>query len=346
MTTVSQSSDEFSVNHLYLACTPLQIVNATEARDRFHQDEQNVLVVAHSPRTRSKRRAEFAEMADSLIDDGWSRVFNLKLSKLTQVLFPLVARPIQKCVTPCHTIYTGGFQTQLRHLINTISHEELVVIDGGAGCTYSALRQKAQASRKLYRFVPGMRVQFPSLEDARFFTSYDLDIEPERVLTNDYRVLREKLRSEVPIRDEIVFISQPLERDLGIHIDTAAVIQHAMQYHKVDRCRHILHPREKRVTADSEHLSYLVELFAMKEGYLPKAFVTYMSSAARSIQLIYETPVTCYDIMPVLPAETPKALVHELTDVYRDFKESGLEILDLPQSCGASSSGDLTKRAA
>lgn len=334
------------MKYLYLACTPLQILNATEARDRFHGDDENFLVVTQSPRTQTKRRLEFNQMLESLIDDRWSNVWNLKLGRITQLFFSITGRSIQNAVGNCDAIYTGGFQTQLRHLINTVPHEKLVVLDGGAGCSSSALSRQEENPTKLYRLIPGMRVDFPSLDDASFFTSYDLDVDPERIIHNDYRMLQQRVRDGVPIRNEIVFISQPLERDLGVRINTDRLLQHAMQLYGVNSYRNILHPRMPRTDVRSEHLPYLIELFAMREGYLPKAFVTYMSSAARNIQLLYDCPVTCYDILPLLPESTPGLLRKELVEVYNDFDSSGMRVIPVPADCVPGYRPDVLRRAA
>ncbi|XZE55291.1 hypothetical protein SH139x_001294 [Planctomycetaceae bacterium SH139] len=321
------------MKNLYLACTPLQILNATEARDRFHSGEQNYLVFVQSPRKSAALNHELRRLTDSLIDDCWEKVWNLHATKLDQILFPWLSKKINKEVSPCSLLYAGGFQTQLRHLINVVNHEELIITDGGAGCSESALQQKTHSKKLIYRFLPGMRAEFPCLRNARFFTSYNLQLEANRRIQNDYRMLRQRIKKQYPIRNELVFISQPLEKDLGIRVETERLIEHAKRLHGVERCRHILHPRENQGTANSERLRCLVELFALHEGYLPKAFATYMSSAARSLQLIYGVPITCFDVVPLLPSGTPKNLVREITQVYDDLHDSGLNVLPIPADC-------------
>ncbi|MFM8479316.1 MAG: hypothetical protein ACKOEO_26300, partial [Planctomycetaceae bacterium] len=58
--------------------------------------------------------------------------------------------------------------------------------------------------------------------------------------------------------------------------------------------------------------------------------VTWMSSAARSLPLIYGQPVTCINILPALPPETSAACRAELEGTYRDFEAAGAVILPLP----------------
>lgn len=320
-------------SNLFLACTPLQIINAIEARDRFHAHDRNFLVMVHSPRRQSKHRDHLFQLTDSLIDDAWEHVWNLKLTKLSQLFFPLAARGMRTRIGQCDCVYTGGFQTQQCHLINTIPHQSLIIIDGGAS-THSVpqLLRNGGKRRRFYSLIPGMRPHLPPGVQPRYFTSYDLDVPKEQVILNDYQILRNRLQSTLPQRDEIVFISQPLERDLNVHVNTRAVIDAAMTYHGVSRFRYLLHPREKHTPEGSERLPCLVELFGLNEGYLPKAFVTYMSSAARSLQMIYGLPVTCYDMTPGLPDSTSEQTKRELAVVYDDFRRSGITVLDLPAS--------------
>lgn len=124
--------------NLYLACTPLQILNAAEARDRFHPDDDNFLVVFHSPRS-SKKQARLAELADDAIDHHWTRTWNLRLTRISQLLFPFTARKLRQQIGHCQSLWTGGFQTQQRHLLHSIPHNQLIVFDGGAGVLQSAV---------------------------------------------------------------------------------------------------------------------------------------------------------------------------------------------------------------
>ena len=320
-------------SNLFLASTPLQIINAMEARDRFHAGERNYLVMVHSPRIRSRHRAHFFSMTDSLIDNAWSRVWNMKLTRISQLFFAVTARQIRSEIGSCECVYTGGFQTQQCHLINTVKHQRLIMLDGGA-CIHSVpdmLRRGSQRKR-LRAFMTGMRSHLRPNTQASYFTSYDLAVDPQKIIRNDYRIMRERMQKSLPQRDEIVFISQPLERDLHVYINTQAVIQSAMSYHNVSAFRYILHPREKLEPFGSERLPHLIELFGLMQGYLPRAFVTYMSSAARSLQLIYGVPVTCYNMMPCLPASSHPETLDELQKVYDDFRRSGITVLDVPRS--------------
>jgi hypothetical protein len=319
--------------NLFLACTPLQILNCAEARDRFHAGENNYLIMFHSPRAASARQAHLHRLADATMDAGWTRTWNLRLTRLTQLFFPLLAAKLRRTIGPCQTLYTGGFQTQQRHMIHTVPHQQLVVVDGGAGVLQSAIntwRQQGSRGRGLRQLIPGLKTSLPDLDKARFFSSYLLDVEPDRVLFNDYRSLRNRVINGLPVRDEIVFLSQPLERDLGVTIDAEASLQAALQYHGVTRYRWILHPRETSGPPGAEKLPYLAEFFGLQEGYLPKAFVTWMSSAARTLPLIYGRPVTCIDMQPALPVTASAATREELSLTYADFAAAGAVILPLP----------------
>ena len=323
--------------NLFLACTPLQILNATEARDRFHAGENNYLMMFHSPRAASARLAHLHRLADATMDAGWTRTWNLRLTRISQLVFPFLAARLRRTIGPCQTLYTGGFQTQQRHMIHVVPHQHLVVVDGGAGVLQSAIntwREQGSRGRGFRQLIPGLKTSLPNLDKACFFSSYRLDIDPSRVFVNDYRSLRRSVTGNLPIRDEIVFLSQPLERDLGVNVDAEAALRMAMEFHGVSRYRWILHPRETSGPAGAEKLPYLAEFFGLQEGYLPRAFVTWMSSAARTLPLIYGRPVTCIDMQPGLPASTSAATREELALTYADFAASGAVILPLPgMSC-------------
>jgi len=321
--------------NLFLACTPLQILNASEARDRFHPGERNYLIMFHSPRSASARQKHLHQLAGVTTDSGWTQAWNLQLTRLSQLFFPLQAASLRRTIGPCRRLYSGGFQTQQRHMMHVMPHDELVIMDGGAGVLQSAINAwraggAGSRARGLRRLIPGLKSSMPDLSSARFFTSYSLDVPSESVIFNDYRSLRSSVTGRLPIRDEIVFLSQPLERDLGVRVDVQAALRAAMEYHGVSRYRWILHPRETTGPAGAEKLPYLVEFFGLQEGYLPRAFVTWMSSAVRSLPLIYGQPVTCIDILPALPPETSAGVRAELEGTYRDFAAAGAVILPLP----------------
>jgi hypothetical protein len=322
--------------NLFLACTPLQILNATEARDRFHAGERNYLIMFHSPRSASARQRHLHALADTTTDGGWTCAWNLQLTRWAQLCFPLRAAAFRRTIGHCQRLYSGGFQTQQRHMMHVMPHTELVIMDGGAGVLQSAINAwrtggAGSRGRGLRWLIPGLKNSLPDLSRARFFTSYSLDVPAEAVIFNDYRGLRSTVTGRLPIRDEIVFLSQPLARDLGVHVDAEASLRAAMEYHGVSRYRWILHPRETSGPAGAEKLPYLAEFFGLQEGYLPRAFVTWMSSAARSLPLIYGQPVTCIDILPALPADASVACREELEGTYRDFAAAGAVILPLPR---------------
>jgi hypothetical protein len=320
--------------NLFLACTPLQVLNAAEARDRFHADDDNFLVVFHSPRS-AKKQTRLAELADDAIDSRWTRTWNLKLTRLSQLLFPFTASRLRQQIGLCQCLYTGGFQTQQRHLLHSIPHQQLIVFDGGAGVLQTAVnswRTQGTRQRRLKQLIPGQNTSLPDLSKARFFTSYALDMPAESIIPNDYRIFRTQVSGKLPVRDEVVFFSQPLQRDLGLNIDIDATIAAVLQHHKASRCRWILHPRETEGPAGAEKLPFLAEFFGLREGYLPIAFATWMSSVARSLPAIYGRPVTCFDIRPLLPNTTNADYLRELDATYADFSNAGAVILPQPHT--------------
>ncbi len=283
--------------NLFVAVTPAHVLNATEARDRFHQGEENVLIVLRSPlrRRQASRQQSYLSMLAEMVDDEWSTVWMPPTSKRHHLFFPALAAGFIRQHSRVGTIYTASFQSNQMHLINSVQHDRIVLIDDGNGIheLIDAYQWKQRQVKLRHRLLC-KNTRWPS-GTLHVFSCFDVDENCCQLTRNDYRCLRKKIPADLPVRDdEIVFASQPLNATFPhVKIKTESLLTHLKQSFSVDRCRYLAHPREATAVTGWESLTYSIELFPLREGYLPAAFVTYYSSCARTLRILYDVPVIC-----------------------------------------------------
>ena len=320
---------------LYVVSTPLQLLNAIEARDRFNSEGENVLAVVRTALRGAQqgRQCQYIKILEGLVDSDWSGVWFPKMSRTRQALFSLVASSFVRRNRRCDTIYTGNFQSQQNHLINSISHGNLVLLDDGVGvhAAASLLRHESGRRRIVHRIL-GKRGELPAHRVLDCFTCFDVkEGRVRRVVKNDYRMMRAKGKRRLPVRhEEAVFISQPLHHHFGVQVKHELLRNYITQTLGLRRLRYFAHPRESASPPWAESPEYPVELFGWREGYLPGAFVTYFSSAARTLALLYETPVYCLEF----PATVwqPASVGARLEIIYREYRDAGAIVVRAPSS--------------
>ncbi len=313
--------------NLFIASTPLQLLNATEARDRFHPGQGNKLAVIRTPLRRGSPTNAYRQVLRGLVDDGWSDVWFPELSKIGQLGFSQVSRRFIGANSRVSSVYTGSFQSPQNHLINSIKHDQLTLLDDGCGIHTLLERYPHKNRQKRWSDLLLRRCgSWPNDPDLRLFTCFNVNWPAAQTVRNDYRILRNKLKSSIAVRpDELVFISQPIESALGVKVDYQAVVEQMKAETGAKTVRWIKHPREPDSENFGEDLGYPIELFGLREKYVPGAFATFCSSAIRTLGLLYDTAAYCIEISDQMI--TKKTGLCEMSKIYEDYRKSGVQLM-------------------
>ncbi|MEX1027527.1 MAG: hypothetical protein WD049_05905 [Candidatus Paceibacterota bacterium] len=317
-------------SNLFVASTPLQLLNATEARNRFHSGQCNRLAVVRAPLRRGSPSASYHEILRSLIDDQWSDVWYPDITKLRQLAFSLTARSFIRSLRQVDALYVGSFQSPQCHLINSIAHNQLFLFDDGCSIHNVLQRLTESPGKQTWRHRVTLRKgAWPGEESVQAFTCFDVAWPKTRLIENDYRCLKDNLRRDTEVRtNEIVFIAQPISSELGLEVDYNQIINYLLNHTGCSKCRIINHPKDRNPPSGGEVLSYPIELFGMQEGYLPNFFATFFSTAVRTLKIIYDRPAICLEIDP---KRVPHPLPYDLSCFYEDYRNSGFSIISHPQ---------------
>jgi hypothetical protein len=322
---MAESLEQQSRN-LFIVGTPLQLLNATEARDRFHSRQCNTLAVVRTPLRRGAPMAGYLSILEDLIDDRWTDVWFPKLSKIRQAAFSLVAKPFIRQSGRFDIIYTGSFQSAQNHLINSLGHTQLALLDDGCSIHHVLERYLCKSrKRRLRDCFLRRRGTWPDDPYLRVFTCFHVQWPSEWVVRNDYRMLRRRTQGTTELHlDELVFISQPIQHELGIKIDHDELRNRLMEEAGVSRIRWINHPKEPDPPVFGEYLPYPIELFGIREKYLPAAFATFFSSAIRTLSLLYRRKSYCVEIPDHLVTNDTD---YALSQFYEDYRQDGVQLL-------------------
>jgi len=314
------------VRNLFIVSTPLQMLSAVEARERFHQNESCYLAVVRSPLRSGVSAKRFHQTLGNLIDNDWTEIWYPKIEKRQQVLFRLLSSSFIRRIGKVDTIYTATFQTIQSHLINSIPHRSLVLIDDGLG-VHSVLKQYRQTARRrsFRHLLLGVQSQIPTTKQFSVFSSFDVDWPNEQTIRNDFRNLRARTAENIPVKsDEVVLITEPTQRAFGITLDYDRLIKNLKSSIGFTSARLIRHPNDQIPPEGSQSLNGPLELFALTEGYLPGQFLGFMSSAMTTLRLIYDCRVSCLELRRT---DLKRSRPDPPQDYYPEFKRHGIELI-------------------
>ncbi|RDH81536.1 MAG: hypothetical protein DIZ80_15780 [endosymbiont of Galathealinum brachiosum] len=225
---------------VFLIKTPLQLLNAIEAKHYFKLSKDDCIVIIMADR---KSQPQIQALTESI--DEWCDVVSLNeinlffgspfLKNITSIFgklqqskyfkrsFFYVPRlnKISRYLGDVEYIVVGYTNyVYMNHFINVTPHRELVFLDDGNGTLDLSEKRKNGFNKnsniklskkiKLYgkRLIQGIKEQ--EEDKACFFTAYDISVRStDRVVKNEFNYLRSNVDS-LPTIDEAYFIGSPL----------------------------------------------------------------------------------------------------------------------------------------
>lgn len=228
---------------LFLVASPLQLLNAIEARHAFSEPSP-VLVLYLDGYTRE-------DFGGLMQEDDWAEVHALEagddvllesiaasnpLKLIPPLARVLVDRKRRKLLDALNTIaapidrlYLGNYRPMFRHVANSHREAQVLLLDDGTATLQTNYErwgnppdeQDSPLSRlrgELRRLAVGQVIK--QVPEVTFFTTYDLELSPpDKLVKNDYGNLR-RMMSNAEVSDEVYFLGQPLAEAKYTTLDT------------------------------------------------------------------------------------------------------------------------------
>ena len=213
--------------NVFFVFSPLQLINAVEAKEFLHTAE-NVLVVV-------RENSLFWPMSvyEPLIKENeWSRVYRLsandngnikEFSKLQWFYLRWsLRRKVDRLLASLGHIeglFMGRYHEPIqRHIVNTLPHGTLYLLDDGTDTLFVNKVRKGlvtlpplSAKEKASLFLLGIRYQLA--ERVTFFSAYDIAVRGgDRLILNRYQNFRSRI-ADASRGNEVWFLGQPLTLD-------------------------------------------------------------------------------------------------------------------------------------
>jgi hypothetical protein len=277
---------------IYIAASPLQLLNCIEAKQHF-KDKNTVLllVIGACKNTRS-------QMNELIGLDYWNTIIRIRLpvGYYQKLIFVKYVDKILNDIKEkeFHRAFVGDIRNiYIRHIFNSISAFSKFSVDDGMP-TVSLNTNISESSFKILFFR--LFLYKTQITNLSFFTIFNLT--GSTFIKNEYHFLKNKLKKPVYDKEWIFFIGQPLV-ELGIvskdkYIKNLRLI---IDLNVGKKFTYILHRRQnyeemKEISniVGFKLLSFknLIEIEMVKMGVIPYKLLTYYSAAIVTLPIIFK----------------------------------------------------------
>lgn len=347
----------------FLVLTPLQLINALEAKEFFGTEDNTLVVLRHTS------LGYPVSMFRRLIEDGdWDHIYFLSTyddESFTRVSIPywtyLCYRQRKRLdelvasLGATQGLFIGQYHEPIaRHFSNVLPYKTLYLIDDGTSTLETnderkqvadsrTLAEKLKAAAK-NRMI-GLRNE--QAERVTFFTAYDIDARPgDTVVPNRYAHFRRRV-AEVPPNGEVWFLGEPLALDGYLAEETyLRYLKSAQRYYRDKRFVYLPHSREQG--ADVERIKTTlgcevrrfglpIELALSRADRHPSDVASFISSALPNCRIMFGSTLQLTSVY-LEPKHLWRHHVY-VESVYRHFRkeaDASFKVLELKHLEGSS----------
>lgn len=138
------------MTNIFLVQTPFQVFNAIEAKQRFHKDEYNILIIIDKGNTKNKYQIDFILEKNY----NWDKVITIPFYTRTHKLFyPLIYKKDKsaKKIKNINNIYVALYRNISAHIINSLNYKNITLFDDGNNIfkTIKFLNEKRQKNSNI-----------------------------------------------------------------------------------------------------------------------------------------------------------------------------------------------------
>jgi len=324
--------------NLFIAKTPLQLFNCIEAKNRFHQDETNILFYQY------QRNIDKLQIENMLNSNEWSEVIPYPLSPLKRLFFPFF---LKKIIVNYHDqidhCYFGAYNSIISYLINNLKPLKFFIIDDGVKTIKISelIKDKKLDKKGVFRSLRDklMNSSRNYIYNAKFFTIYD-EIKifvPKKVIKNDYRAFKTHI-SNIEKENIIYFIgTNLLERSIRSKEIFESELEKVILYYqeKNQKIIYVLHRYEeieymeilsKKYGFESVKFDNIIEVELLKRGTIPMGVASFASTAVETIDMIYGVNATIFELHNDGIFSKYQIIFQKL---YDNFQSKGVKVIKL-----------------
>lgn len=319
------------MRHIFFVKSPLQLLNAIEAKHHFHLDEKYCYLLVMGDRKSylqlmklvhiSKQWVNIIQLndVDLFAPNPWlsnvdpNNSISYKRSFLRSSIFSIYRlNRLAKAAVNTQNVFIGDNNNKyMRHFVNSIKHENTILLDDGTA-TLEVARQRVQGDKtrkpdKIYKRIKlATKRMFQGLKDqptdkVTFFTAYNVEIKsPDEIVVNDFSYLRLKALS-LPFFEGVYFLGSPLS-EIGLMTEESYLDQLSLvrsQFTGQDFI-YVAHRREsnqkldlirRNIDINVSLFEYPVEYQFTMVGPRPKTVVSFVTSALDNLKIILDDSV-------------------------------------------------------
>lgn len=319
-----------SVRVCLVVGSPLQLLNAIEARQRFHQDHHCTLLLIWS------HDIDRQQMS-ALLDQDWQQVHVFEAHKWFRLFYPYLMSVVLEPLRGVDYLYLGYPFKVRAHIANTLQAQQVRFLDdGNASLTLAEqLRSPTLIKKhqpKLHDVLLSRKISIDYAKTATFFTLYPDMVWPrDQVIANDYRMLRQQIARQ-PTNLDVLFVGSAVAGAVVSVAQEKQLIEAMAVYYAGQQVIYALHRFEDQAYFEREfaHTSLrfvrfdtAIEVALCQAQVYPQRIASFCSSALTTLSLLYggQTEVLA------IPSTWMEADVAARLDViYQDFARSGIHI--------------------
>ncbi len=341
------------MKNFFLVKTPLQLLNAIEARHYYQLNKEDCILVLMADR---KSQAQLNNLADDV--NEWELVVDLNTVPLffsdplqtenlklwgcglfkRSFFYAMRLNRISQKITKANYIFIGHAQyVYMRHFANTLPCSKVVCLDDGNATYLLAEERRCPKNKnneknfkkklKLFLKTKIQKINNNDYKKLEFFTIYNIIAgEGDSVIKHSFSYLRKNI-TEKNITDEVYFIGSPIsETRILSQEEYLFHLKRVVKYFKNRDVVYISHRRESEMNLkEISHklgikvvtFDYPLEYQLSIIGPRPKIMASFISSALDSCSLIFG------DTMKVISFKLDlkdSPLKDEIDNIYKGYE--------------------------
>lgn len=329
------------MHNLFLVQTPFQLFNAIEAKNRFHTNEKNILIIIH--KGNQKNLDQINEILD--YDNEWYDVIYIDfVTKIQRFFYPIFIKSIIKKLNALkiNNIYVALYRNVAAHIINSVKHKNTVIYDDGNNIfkTINFLNKNKKKSFYIFRKIVSVlllrKIGIDFIYDSTIFTLFDISLFKNiknKIIQNDFSYFKTRIKN-LDKEEDVFFIGSRMIGN-GISEDVfEASLEEVVRFYKKrnKNVKYIPHRYEEIEYLDrlSHKLKFVLTPFSsiiefefIMKGIDPSEVATFRSTAVDTLQIIYNPKVRIFRIGL---DKIEKIKREEFTLVYKNFENKKYEI--------------------
>ena len=300
--------------NLFLVQTPFQLFNAVEAKNRFHLNDKNILIIIDKG---NKKNYDQMQMILDY-DKEWFDVIKIDFfSKIQKLLYPIL---IQNIITKfnnyeINNIYVALYRNIAAHIINSVEYKNIIIYDDGNNIfkTIDFINKSQKKSfsffRKIASVISRRKTEVGFLYDCKIFTLFDISSFKSlknEIIQNDFSYFKSKIKNLKKEEDVFFIGSRMIDNGISREVFESSLEKVVEFYSEINTSvLYVPHRYEdiEYLESLSKNLNFILTPFSsiiefefIMKGIDPSEVATFRSTAVDTLKIIYSPEVRIFKI--------------------------------------------------